>query len=298
MGTTWSVKIISTDSIYQSEIQAQIQSILDDINSRMSNWQADSEISLLNTSSAGCMEVSQGTIEVARVSQSISEITQGAFDATVGPLVDIWGFGTSFNTEQIPDANLIQQGLDQVGYEKLRIEDNRLCKDIDDLYVNYSATAKGYGVDQVADYLESIDIDRYLVEVGGEMRVLGLNADDDPWRIGIEAPLDNFISGQVQEIVELQQGALATSGDYRNYFIYENVRYSHIIDASTGFPVPQQLASVTVLHDSAAWADGWATAMLVVGAERGLALAEQQNLAAYFVLRAEDGFEVRTSSQW
>lgn len=298
MGTSWSAKVVSTSEINQPEIQAGMQAVLDNVNSKMSNWDAGSEVSLFNTGPSGCLAVSDQTVEVVRISQDLSRITGGIFDGTLGPLIDLWGFGAEFTAEQMPSPEAIEQSLQQIGYQKLSLSGNQLCKDQASLAINLSATAKGYGVDKVAEYLESIGIERYLVEVGGEVRVLGQNRNNEPWHIGIEAPLDNVISGQVQELVELEGLALATSGDYRNYFMHEGVRYSHIIDVVTGYPVPQQLASVTVLHESAAWADGWATAMLALGPERGLEMAEQQNLAAYFVLRTDLGFEVLTSSSW
>ncbi len=298
MGTSWSVKLIADPTLDQTEVQKGIQEVLDEINARMSNWDPDSDVSVFNRSPAGCYEVSPLTIEVAKVSQELSRLTDGLFDATLGPLIQLWGFGSEFTADQMPAPRAIEEILSGVGYQKLHIRGNQLCKDTDELFVNLSATAKGYGVDKVAEYLQAMGYDRYLVEVGGEIRVLGLNYQDQAWRIGIEVPLDQVISGQVQQVVELENLALATSGDYRNYFVHEGVRYSHIIDPRTGYPVPQQVASVTVLQETTLWADGWATAMLALGAEKGMALAERMDIPAYFVLRNEQGFEVQTSSSW
>lgn len=298
MGTSWSVKIVSPEPVNQSVVQAGLQAVLDDINAKMSNWDSNSDVSVFNRASAGCANISEETAQVVEISQEISRLTDGAFDATLGPLIELWGFGAEFSANQKPDPEVIAEKLQQVGYKKLYLTSSQLCKETDSLFLNLSATAKGYGVDKAAEYLESLGFDRYMVEVGGEVRALGLNHNDELWRIGIETPLDNVISGQVQELVEVKDQALATSGDYRNYFFDAGIRYSHIIDARTGYPVPQQLASVTVLHDSAVWADGWATAMLALGAERGLELAEQQHLAVYFVLRSESGFRVVTSTAW
>lgn len=298
MGTTWSVKVVGYESVDAPVIQSGIQAVLDDINAKMSNWDNASEISRFNTSSSGCTRVSAETAEVVQISQDLSRLSDGVFDATLGPLIELWGFGAEFTVDQTPKLEDIEDRLEQIGYQKLHLNGNQLCKDTDNLHLNLSATAKGYGVDRVAEYLASSGFDRYLVEVGGELLARGLNRNDELWRIGIEAPLDNVISGQVQELVELQDQALATSGDYRNYFMQDGVRYSHIINPITGYPVPQEIASVTVLHKSSAWADAWATAFLVLGAERGLRLAEQENIAAYFVLRSAHGFEVATSSDW
>lgn len=298
MGTSWSVKLVSEDAVNVDDIQDGIQSVLDEINSRMSNWNPESEVSLFNDQNAGCIAVSPETMDVVEVSQAISEITGGVFDATLGPLIELWGFGSEFQPDQIPSPELVRQSLMKTGYEKLYRSGSELCKRMDELFLNLSATAKGYGVDQVAEYLELQGFEQYLVEVGGELRGRGQNRTGEFWRVGIESPAESIVFGQIQEQVSLDGQALATSGDYRNYFMREGIRYSHIIDARTGYPVPQELASVTVRHDSAVWADGWATAILALGAEEGIRLAEQQDLAVYLILRADDGFEALSSSLW
>jgi len=298
MGTTWSVKLISEESVEESDLQIGIQAVLDNVDSKMSNWVSSSDVSEFNMAGSGCWAVSPETLEVVALSQSISALSDGLFDATLEPLIELWGFGAEFRSDQIPEGEAVQQNLAMVGYQKLRINEGELCKDVDELFLNLSATAKGYAVDLTMEYLASLGYHDILVEVGGEIRGLGLNRNGEFWRVGIESPLDGLMSGAIQEEVSLENQALATSGDYRNYFMHEGVRYSHIIDARTGFPVPQELASVTVRHDSSAWADGWATALLAMGAEEGLELAEQQELAVYLILRTDSGFEVQTSSAW
>ena len=268
----------------------------------MSNWDEHSDISLFNSSEERCSLVSSDTAEVVAVSQHLSAVTGGLFDATAGPLIELWGFGTQFTADQMPSAESIQLVLPKIGYQNLRLEGRQLCKSQPDLFLNLSATAKGFGVDRVAELLESKDLDRYLVEIGGELRASGLNRSDQYWRVGIQVPRDNAIGAynadSVQQIVALDHQALATSGDYRNYFMYEDVRYSHIIDPMSGWPVPQDLASVTIVHESALWADGWATALLALGPDQALALADENQVAAYLILRTDSGFEVRTSSAW
>ncbi len=301
MGTTWSVKVVTNDAIDQENIQQGAQRVLDLVNTKMSNWDSASEVSTFNASAAGCYPISSETAAVVSVSQELSLLSAGKFDATVGPLIELWGFGTDFTADQIPEQSEVEALLRVIGYQNLRLSDQELCKDIGELFLNLSATAKGYGVDLVSEYLESQGLDRYLVEVGGEVRVSGLNQDDQKWRIGIETPIDNMFAPSadtIQDLVKMDSGALATSGDYRNYFLHEGIRYSHVIDPQTGYPVPQRLASVTVVHESTLWADGWATTLLAMGAERGFAMAEEQSLAVYFVLRTDFGFEVRTSSAW
>lgn len=301
MGTSWSVKILTDTALDQTGTNAAIQQVLDLVNSKMSNWDAASEVSQFNAASAGCYPISPETATVVKVSQELSKLSEGVFDATVGPLIELWGFGTNYTSDQMPEPLEIEALIPEIGYQKLHLNNLDLCKENDKLFVNLSATAKGYGVDLVAEYLESAKLDRYLVEVGGEVRVSGLNAEDQKWRIGIETPLDGLqlpSADAIQDLVEMDRGALATSGDYRNYFLHEDRRYSHVIDPRTGYPILQELASVTVIHDSTLWADGWATTLLALGPEKGLQLAEQQNLAAYLVLRTDTGFEVLTSSSW
>lgn len=301
MGTSWSVKVVTQTTLDQAGTKGAIQQVLDLVNAKMSNWDTNSEVSLFNATAAGCYPISAETAEVVSVSQELSRLSEGVFDATVGPLIELWGFGTNFTSDQMPDQNDVEELLTLIGYEKLQLNGQELCKDIDKLFLNLSATAKGYGVDLVANYLESKNLDRYLVEVGGEIRVSGLNRDSQKWRIGIETPIDSLqlpSADAIQDLVEMDRGALATSGDYRNYFLHEDQRYSHVIDPRTGYPILQELASVTVIHDSTLWADGWATTLLAMGPEKGLQLAEEQNIAAYLVLRTDTGFEVLTSSSW
>ena len=302
MGTSWSVKLVTDTSIDSLTFKNEIQGVMDEVNAKMSNWIEESEVSQFNTNIAGCYEISQDTAKVVSASQMITQASNGVFDATAGPLIQLWGFGTDFGVEQAPSVADIEAVMTNIGYTKLRLEGNSLCKDIDQLAINLSATAKGYGVDLVADYLEQKGLDNYLVEIGGELRVLGMNLSGSPWRVGIETPIDFGFAGtaghSVQEVIEISNHALATSGDYRNFFMDEGVRYSHVIDPRTGYPVPQDMASVTVVHSSALWADGWSTALLALGPERAIQLAEAHDLAVYMVLRNNEGFEVVTSSQW
>lgn len=302
MGTSWSVKVTTDAKLDSAVLRNEIQSLMDEVNAKMSNWVVDSEVSQFNMGAAGCYAISQDTAKVVSASLSISQATNGVFDVTAGPLIELWGFGTDFGVDQSPDLADIQLQMANIGYEKIRLEDNELCKDIDQLSINLSATAKGYGVDLVADYLEQKSLNNYLVEIGGELRVSGFNLSGSQWRVGIETPSDyGFVDSAgrtVQEVIEISDHALATSGDYRNFFIDQGVRYSHVIDPRSGYPILQDVASVTVIHSSALWADGWATALLAVGPERAMQLAEEHNLAVYMVLRSEQGFEVLTSTQW
>ncbi len=290
MGTTYSVQVVDTRDT--SELEALVQASLDDVENRMSTWIADSELSRLNASeTTGWQAVSAPLCEVLELAESISAASDGAFDITIGPLVDAWGFGAADEARQVPDASLIESLRATTGWDRFAVDCDKLeaKKASGALRVDLSAIAKGYGVDKVADALEAVGIDDYLVEVGGEMRASGLKPDGRLWRIGIETP--NRDIRAVYDAIELSDTALATSGDYRNFFEADGVFYSHTIDPRTGAPTTHMTAGVTVLGESAAAADAWATALLVLGSRDGLELADRENIAALFLDRSDDGIE-------
>jgi thiamine biosynthesis lipoprotein len=199
----------------------------------------------------------------------------------------------------MPSQADIQQALAQVGHSRLlhwNDSQKTLQKSHPDVSINLSAIAKGYGVDQVAGYLAATDITRYLVEIGGDLVTAGLNPEGKPWSIGIETP--DALTQTVQTIVKLSGQAMATSGDYRNFFEQDGVRYSHIINATTGWPIRHRTASVTVLAETAMAADGWATAMLSLGQAAGMELAEQHQIAVLFITKDEKKFIINTSSHF
>ena len=202
----------------------------------------------------------------------------------------MWGFGPPDATHSIPDAGKIRQTLAQTGYRKLVLElqPNQLTKLQPDLYLDLSGIAKGYGVDKVATFLESLSIVDFMVEAGGEIRARGVNADGVPWRIGIEKPVT--AERRVERIIELDNLGMATSGNYRNYFEIDGQRYSHIIDPVTGWPAAHDLVSVTVLDQSAARADALATALFVMGPDQGLEFAQGNGISAMFIARNDNGY--------
>ncbi len=298
MGTSWSVKIITRDDIRSpEEVSADIQSELDRIEAAMSNWQEDSEVSTFNRMSEGCLLVSEDTEAVARASLDISEQSEGFFDPTMSPLIDLWGFGVDNQPPEAPDAGLLQSMLANTGYRYFSVTERQLCKSNGAIHVNFSAIAKGYAVDKVADMLKSLGQERFLVEVGGELYGLGENRQGHPWSVGIESPDYGWSQG-VYSILELDGMATATSGDYRNYYVLNDEYFSHILNPRTGHPVGHATASVTVLHESAMLADGWATALLAAGPEEGIRLANQANIAALMILREGDHFDSLYSQSW
>ena len=291
MGTTWSVMIHGATLPHSTQhLQAQFDAILNRVNLQMSSYLPKSELSRINnTDSTDWLSVSASLMHVLQAARELSRLTRGAFDVSVGPLVNLWGFGPEQDFT-VPGEEQIDTALRLVGYQKLQLDPaaSSLKKAAAGMYIDLSAIAKGYGVDEIADYLERLQLHNYLVEIGGEIRARGVNDKNRPWQIGIEQP----VAGQrgVRKIIKLENMAMATSGDYRNYFEKDGTRYSHTIDPRTGYPVSHGFASVTVLHPSTMLADAWATGLLVLGPERGLELARQNGLAAYFIIHADAGF--------
>ena len=298
MGTTWSVKVISGAFTSADKLREGIQAQLDLVNHLMSNWDPESEVSQFNKSPAGCYDISSDTHKVVEVSLQLSELTDGLFDVTVSPLIELWGFGTAFTADQIPQPDEIADALARTSHDYLALTQNQWCKSIDDLAVNLSATAKGYGVDKVAEYLQAEGLDSWLVEVGGELRASGHNAEGNAWRVGIEKPAENSSQTLVQGVIEITDAAVATSGDYRNFFEKDGQIYSHVIDPRSGYPVPHVVASVTVIHETTLWADGWATAMLAMGPETGMAMANALDIKVFMVIRDGESFYQQQSAAW
>lgn len=296
MGTTYSVKIAraKVDQGDEDALKAVLDEELDRINALMSTYRPDSELSRFNRAPVGeWFDVHPDTLEVVELAGELSTLSDGSFDVTVGPLVNLWGFGPDPATDEVPPDDAIEAALARVGFDKLSVGDGQLRRDAD-IYVDLSAIAKGYAVDRLATLLDAHGYEDYLVEVGGELRARGMSARGTPWRIAIERP---DVAQRVPfTAIEVRDMALATSGDYRNYFEVDGQRYSHTIDPSTGRPIGHNLASVTVLAPTAALADGMATAINVMGAERGLALAEARNLAVFVIMKGSEGFIERHSS--
>jgi FAD:protein FMN transferase len=294
MGTTYAVKIetvpLSTER--QDEIASIIQSALDGVDGRMSTYDTASELSRFNTHrSTAPFPVSQSVYEVFALAKKISEITGGAFDITVGPLVNAWGFGPIATSGSMPDANVVARLRAYVGWDKIVLDGDArtLTKVHPETVADLSAIAKGYAVDRVADELVAEGISTFLVEVGGELKARGAKHTDDPWRVAIEEP--DTAARRVFRAVELEDAAIATSGDYRNFEERDGVMYSHIIDPRTGRPNPYRGLLVSVIDRSAAVADAWATALVVLGTEDGQELAEREGIAAFFVTRTDTGYD-------
>lgn len=297
MGTTWRVSALADGGADPKAIPAAVAAELAEIDRQMSNWRDDAVLMAFNAhASADPFPAPKMLLEVLALAREVSERSGGAFDVTVAPLVDAWGFGREPRETPPTDAELAALRA-RVGWSKLHIDlsAGTLRKDQPDLVLNVSAIAPGYAADVLSDRLVALGFPRHLVDVGGEFRARG-DGPNGPWRLGIERPDGPVEARTVQEVVRLRDGALATSGDYRNYREQDGVRVSHTIDPRTGRPIAHRLASVSIVHETAALADAWATALNVLGPDEGLALAEREGLAALFLVRDEGGFVPRPTT--
>jgi thiamine biosynthesis lipoprotein len=299
MGTTWSLTLPNLPAEVQSiQLQHQIEELLETINALMSTWRADSEISRFNDStSTEWFDVSSQTYSLLQAAVRIHQQSGGTFDPTVSPLVELWGFGHTLPQQGLPDDSQIRSTLQHTGLEKLLLDNSvkRIRKTIPQLQLDLSAIAKGYAVDEVARIVSTQGIRDYLVEIGGEIRVAGNNPEGERWRVAIEYPhIDKLRSAAL--ILSVTDAAIATSGDYRNFIEINGTHYSHIIDPLTGRPVTHHPASVTVITRDCLSADAWATALSVIGASKGVALADSLQIAAMFIER--DGDKLKTTSSY
>lgn len=299
MGTVYHITAQCPSGALES---AGIDARLEWVNRIMSTYERDSTLSRFNRhKSAAWFAVEPELAEVMQAALYLSEVSAGAFDVTVGPLINLWGFGPGEGkgkmqrSGELPSQRAIEKALSLVGYERLSVSEKlaqvkKTLPDHGSIYVDLSAIAKGFGVDDLAEYLSSKQCTNYLVDIGGEVRTLGQNPRSRVWRVGVEVP-DVKSFDAINRIVELSGVAVATSGDYRNFIEWNGKSYSHIIDPRTGRPVNHSLASVTVIHSSTMMADGFATLLTVLGPEAGLEFAREHALAALFVWRVEEGFE-------
>ncbi|MEE8320872.1 MAG: FAD:protein FMN transferase [Gammaproteobacteria bacterium] len=292
MGTAYTIKINELEDRYNGQkIRKDINDILERINNSMSTYIDSSELSKINQSpQTEWIRVSDDLLTVIEQALAVSKLTGGAFDITVGPIVNLWGFGPGPRRDDIPNDDQINLVLQNVGYQLLqtRQEPPSIKKSRTDLYIDLSGIAKGYAVDKLAEYLEGIGINNYLVEIGGELRAKGNNPEGALWRIGIEKPVTG--GRFLQRVIELDNKSMATSGDYRNYIENEGVRYSHTFDPNTGKPISHKLASVTVIGSTSMFADALATGLMVLGQDKAREIAERENMAVLLIVKTDDGF--------
>lgn len=291
MGTTYSVKFLPQPNLPNKEdITTKIDALLEGVNKEMSTYRKDANLSQFNAQKStkpfpASPDLSKVVVEAIR----INDLSRGALDVTLGPLVNLWGFGPEGRPQKVPTDEEIAKRRAMTGIHFLSVGNDHIIKTKSDIYVDLSSIAKGFAVDKVSLYMFDLGIENFMIEIGGELQLNGVNAYGKPWRIAIEKPSGG--EQIAQEIISPGNMGMATSGDYRNYFEENGVRYSHTIDPKTGRPISHKLASVTVLNKSCMTADGLSTAFMVMGPEKALELANKENIPAFFIIKTENGFK-------
>ncbi len=266
----------------------EIDSLLTEFDQIASLWVENSVISKVNRNDTSSV-LNDIFIELFDLSMEVSEKTDGAFDFTAGPLISAWGF--SFREKIKMDQQKVDSILKFTGYEKIKIKDGKVIKEDPRIQLDFNAIAQGYSVDLVADFLRSKGIDRFLVDIGGEVYASSTKPHHEQWKVGIEKPVeDPSAERQLKAVVFLKNKALATSGNYRKFYVEDGVKYSHTIDPETGYPARHSLLSTSVMADKCAIADAYATAFLVMGLEKAKKyISEHDELEGYFIYAGEDG---------
>ncbi|MCS5491047.1 FAD:protein FMN transferase [Algoriphagus limi] len=282
MGTTYQITYLDSEV---RNLKNSVDSLLQIFNQSLSTYIPDSEISRFNREDSLVFELPYFS-QVLKASKEIYQKTGGAFDPTVGPLVNVWGFGPG--GPELKDSVDIQNLLSKVGFEKVQFNDTLVYKLVEGIYLDFSAIAKGQGVDVVAQFLASKGLENYLVEIGGELVARGMNDKGEIWKVGVNRPDENSSSSDLYSIIALDNKAMATSGNYRNFYVRDSVKISHTINPKTGFPVRHNLLSATVLGPDCMTADAFATAMMVMGLEKAIALDEELDEIEIFLIYSDE----------
>ncbi len=299
MGTFWSVQTANLPAgMSLQQLRAAIEDELELVNRQMSTYRDDADITRFNRAAAGeTLTLPEDFALVLVDALALAADTGGGYDPTVGPLVNLWGFGPDGVRSQAPAREDIEAARARVGWQRLRFDpQTRALTQPGGVYLDLSSIAKGHAVDRVAERLQILGIDGYLVDIGGDLRAGGVKPDGSAWRIGVERPIPG--TREIHTIIEVQDIAVASSGDYRNLFVADERHYSHTIDPRTGYPVTDELGSVTVLHASARQADALATALSVLGLTEGYAFAQDRNLAVLFLVREEGELRERMTAEF
>ena len=287
MGTYYFIEVIDVPvELKIKNIELEIKNTLKKANKILSNWDKDSEISIINkTDKTTAIKISDELNEVFKTAKEINAKSNGFFDLTLDPIIELWGFGyKSKQMQVIPKDNQIKNILSLIGQKsflKMNFDNNELIKKNKDIKINLSSIGKGYGIDLIGKKLDQLGINNYIINIGGDILTKGYNSKKENWVIGIENP--NLKEKLIKEIVNLTNKGLATSGDYKNFFTKDGKRYSHIINPKTGKPIMHSTKSVTVIHENSMKADGWATAFLALGSLEGLKIADKEKIAVLFI---------------
>jgi FAD:protein FMN transferase len=293
MGTTYHIIILADSGQSTKGIQEKIDQKLEDINQSMSTYRPDSQISRFNALKKANEKfaVSEDFLEVLLVSRTVFQLTDGAWDGTVNPLVNLWGFTSEKLPSNLPDKNKINKILPQIGFDKIIISnDGYILKKNPEILLDLASIAKGHGVDRVSELLLNSGFKNFIVEIGGDLFAQGKNKEGVPWRAGINTPDKNAPFDEVYKVITLSDMAMATSGDYRNLIEIDGQRYPHIIDPKTGYPVQTQVVSATIIAQTCTFADGLATAAMVMGPEKSIDLINRlKNVEGLIIVRNSDG---------
>ena len=301
MGTFWRVSVIGVDEAKAQALRAKVQAQLDADDRLLSTWKNDSALMRFNhATDTRPWPVSEAMADIVTLSLRIGAKTDGAMDITVGPLVNLWGFGPDKQPVATPDAQAIAAAKARTGLQHLQVINQSgrqfLQKDIPDLFVDLSTVGEGYAADHLARLMEQEGISRYLVSVGGALVSRGMNGEGKPWRVAIQKPTDR--ENAVQAIVDINGHGISTSGSYRNYYELDGKRISHVIDPQTGQPITHKLVSVTVIAPTALEADGWDTGLMVLGPEKAQQVVREEGLAVYMIVKEGEGFKTWMSPQF
>lgn len=297
-GTFFEVTISGEDNFNHEKIRMGVLASLNEVDRQMSTYRQDSVLNEVNRSPLGTAVVVPAELfYVLKTAEQISQSSSGAFDTTVGGLVNLWGFGPEGRITKAPDNAELKRRLAEVGHRFIVLDENtQTVTRLADVFIDLSGIAKGFGVDQVSDYLQEQGLHNFLVNIGGDLKASGMRNSERPWRVGIEVPTDQ--KQVAQHVMPVINQAMLGSGDYRNYFEENGVRYSHTIDPTTGRPIHHRLAAVHVIMTSATEADAWATALLVLGEDKGIQLANNKGIAAIFVYRNNGEFDSVMSQEF
>ncbi|WP_035239062.1 FAD:protein FMN transferase [Desulfobacter vibrioformis] len=289
MGTTYSIKLVSAKPLSESLWQEKIDLRLKQVNARLSMYQKDSELSRFNAAPKNRpFRVSSDFYQVLEQCRNLYTLTSGAWDGTVKPLVDLWGFGTKGRRATPPEPGEIKALLKTIGFNKLDIGDHILTKTMSGITLDLGSIAKGYGVDEIARLIRDGGVENYLVEIGGELAGAGVNKHRKAWIVGIANPEKGILNSGLCKEVRLDNKAIATSGNYRNYFEKNGRIYSHIISPKTGYPVENAVVSASVISDTCTRADGLATALMVMDTGKAIALINSLDNTECLIIR-QDG---------
>lgn len=303
MGSAWTVKVTGPLPVPATQLQAGVQARFETVNQALSTYRADSALSRFNDVDTGeWLAVDPELAQVMAYALSLAEASDGAYDITVGPLVDLWGFGPAPATYRVPEASAISAARARVGWRQVEVDEVRSrARKQPGVRVDLSSLGKGRGVDRVAEYLDAQGVANYLIDLSGKLRARGHNSAGGPWLVAIERPVADTTSDSAMgepELVTLRDSSVATAGDYRRYFESNGRHYSHIIDPRTGEPVTHRTVSATALEVGCMHADAWATVLMVMQPEAALALAEQRHLKALLIARDPPGYALHPSAAW